>query len=355
MCCAKGVKAGMKRIAAVLICIVLCLSLSGCAKSTADEPDFTPAPDFVPLNEVIEGRKNIYLIVKILEGSSYWQVIIDGAGNGGDDFDCNVYVSGSYVETDWQSHEKLLDAAAAAGADAILLSPNDSVSLSGKIDEIYNKGIPVVLIDTIANTDSYDVCYMTDNLMAGQKAAEEMISLLRKNGTSDSESIQIGIQVGATSSLTIIERLAGFFQYWSKNAPESWEVISDIKCNEGSVDKAVECAEELLEYPGLRGVFGTNNGSTVGFARVIKEQELKNIAVVGFDYSDEMAELINDDEYIVSTILQKQYDMGYTGVRSAMELIGGQKIPVKFVDTGVVVVNKDTIDQAEVQEALLYN
>ena len=345
----------MKRIAAVLMSAILCLSLPGCAKNTDEEQSIKPAPDFVPLTEIVEGRKNVYLIVKILENSSYWQVIIDGAKDGGDNFDCNVYYSGSYVETDWESQKRLLDAAAAAGADAILLAPDDSVLLSEKMDEIYNKGIPIVLIDTITNTDSYDVCYMTDNLMAGQNAAEEMISLLRKSGTSDSDSIQIGIQVGATSSLTIIERLAGFFQYWSKNAPPSWEIIPDIKCNEGSVDKAVECAEELLEYPDLKGVFGTNNGSTVGFARVIKEQERKDIAVVGFDYSDEIAELIDDDEYIVSTILQKQYNMGYAGVESALELTCGQEMSVKFADMGVVVVNKDTIDQAEVQEALLHN
>ena len=345
----------MKRIAAVLMSVVLCLSLPGCAKSPDDEQGIKPAPDFVPLNEVVEGRQNIYLIVKVLENSSYWEVIIDGAKDGGDDFDCNVYYSGSYVETDWESQEKLLDAAAAAGADAILLAPNDSVLLSGKIDEIYNKGIPIVLIDTITNTDSYDVCYMTDNLMAGQNAAEEMISLLRKSGTSDSDSIQIGIQVGATSSLTIIERLAGFFQYWSKNAPTSWEIIPDIKCNEGNIDKAVECAEELLEYPDLKGVFATNNGSTVGFAKVIMEQERKDIALVGFDYSEEMAALIDNDEYIVSTILQKQYNMGYTGVESALGLTCGQEMSVKFADMGVIVVNKDTINQAEVQEALLHN
>ena len=346
----------MKRVAAMLMSVVLCFSLSGCAKNEDnEEQSVKPAPDFVPLTEIVEGRKNVYLIVKILENSSYWDVIIDGARDGGVDFDCNVYYSGSYVETDWESHERLLDDAAKAGADAIILAPNDSVSLSEKIDEVYDMGIPIVLIDTIANTDSYDVCYMTDNLMAGQKAAAEMISLLRKNGASDSDSIQIGIQVGATSSLTIIERLAGFFQYWSKNAPATWEIIPDIKCNEGSVDKAVECAEELLEYPDLKGVFGTNNGSTVGFARVIGEQERKDIAVVGFDYSEEMAELIDNDEYIVSTILQKQYDMGYTGVGSAIDIINGKEMSVKFADTGVVVVNKDTIDQAEVQQALLHN
>ena len=345
----------MKRLAAIFMSLVLCLYLTGCGKSAGTVQEARPAPGFAPLTEIAEGRKNVYLIVKIIENSSYWDVIIDGARDGGNDLGCNIYYSGSYVETDWESHERLLNEAAAAGADAIILAPDDSVNLSEKIEELYDSGIPIVLIDTIANTDCYDVCYMTDNLMAGQKSAEEMISLLRKNGTSDSESVKIGIQVGSTSSLTIIERLAGFFQYWSKNAPPSWEVISDIKCNEGSVDNAVKCAEELLDYPDLKGVFGTNNGSTVGFARVIGERGLKDIAVVGFDYSEEIAALINSGEYTVSTILQKQYDMGYTGVKSAMALISGEKMTEKFSDTGIVVVNKDTVDRDEVREALLHN
>ena len=55
----------------------------------------------------------------------------------------------------------------------------------------------------------------------------------------------------------------------------------------------MECAKELLEYPNLKGVFGTNSGSTVGFARAVKEQERKDLALVGFDYSEEIAELID--------------------------------------------------------------
>ncbi len=342
----------MKRLTVLLISIILILS--GCSESADSGQNFSPPPDFQPLNEIVDGRRNIYLIVKNLD-SSYWDVMIQGAKDGGDDFDCNVYYSGTYSETEWEAHEQLMDKAAEAGADAILLAPNDSVKLSGKIDEIYGNGIHIVLLDTIANTDSYDICYMTDNLMAGQQAAEEMINLLKKGGVSENESAQIGMQVGAASSQTISERLAGFIQYWSRHAPEKWEIIPDIKCNNGYLDEAIVCAEELLEYPDLRGVFGTNNSSTIGFAKIIKEHGRKDIAVVGFDYSEEMAELINDGEYMASTMLQKQYYMSYTGIETALKLIDGEEAPVKFADMGVVAVNKDTIDQPEVQEALRHN
>ena len=116
------------------------------------------------------------------------------------------------------------------------------------------------------------------------------------------------------------------------------------------------CAEELLDsYSGIRGVFGTNNGSTVGFARVIKERGRTDIAVVGFDYSDEMKELITDNDYNAATMLQKQYAMGQYAVQSALDAIDGKKSDIKFVDTGIVVVNNDTISDPEVQEILRYN
>ncbi len=343
----------MKRmLAGVLSVLIGCVCLTGCHEPVQE---VKPAPEFMPLNEIIDGRKNIYLIVKVLENSSYWQVIMDGAKDAGNALDCNIYYSGSYVETDWASHERLLDEAMTKGADAILLAPDDSVNLSEKIDEIYQAGVPLVLIDTIANTDHYAVCYMTDNLMAGQNAAEEMLSLLEKQGNSSEDSVQVGIQVGATSSLTIIERLAGFFQYWSKHAPPNWEVIPEIQCNEGDAEKALACAETLLAYPNVKGVFGANNGSTVGFAQVIKEHRRNDVAIVGFDYSEEIAELITNEEYTASTILQKQYDMGYVGTETALSLIQGEEMPVKFVDTGVVIVNRETIQQEDVQEALSHN
>ena len=243
-----------------------------------------------------------------------------------------------------------------AGADALIIAPNDSVNLAGKIEKVYASGIPVILVDTTANTDSYDICYMTDNLRAGQQGAEELITQLRQAGHTEDEHLQVAIQIGATTSQTITERIAGFSSYWTKNAPENWEMIPDIKCNEGDIDKAVVCAEELLDaYPDIKGLFATNNGSTVGFARVVKERQRTDLVLVGFDYSDEMAELINSDEYAASTVLQMQFEMSYRGVESALGILAGNKPDIKFCDTGVIVVNHGNLDDPEVKTAIEQN
>ena len=345
----------MKRIFAFLVGIIMCISFAGCADKKNDATEVKPGPDFFPLTEIKEGRKNIYLIVKTIENNSYWDVLMNGAKDCADSLDCNLYVSGSYAESDWKTQERLLGDAIKANADGVVISPDDSVNLAGKIDEVYLEGIPVVLIDTTANTDNYDICYMTDNLMAGQKAADEMIKQLKNNGVSDDENIQIGIQVGQASSQTVIERLAGFLQFWSKHAPDSWEILHDIRCSNGLPEKALEYAEDILKLPQVKGIFTTNSGPTVGFAKALKNNKRTDIVFVGFDYADEMADIVNDEEYHASTILQRQYDMGYTGVESVIGISEGTDIKNKFVDMGVVVVNKDTINQPDIQEILQHN
>ncbi|MBP5268794.1 MAG: substrate-binding domain-containing protein, partial [Ruminococcus sp.] len=236
----------MKRFISAAICTAMLFCLAGCEQ---EEPDivseFEPAPEFSPLTEIKEGRKNIYLIIKTFN-SDYWDVVVDGAKAGGEDFDCNVYYSGCNNESDWESQCRLLEEAAEAGADAVLLAPNDSVKLSAEIEKVYSKGIKMVLVDTIAITDSYDVCFMTDNLMAGQLASAEMIEQLHKKGYSDNDTIQVGVQVCATATQTINERLAGFLQFWSNYAPDNWTVISDIKFNEGDIDRGCQCTNDLL-------------------------------------------------------------------------------------------------------------
>ena len=82
----------MKRITAVLFSMIL--ALAGCSGSGREEQGALPAPAFEALNETVDGRPDLYLIVKNLD-SSYWKVMIDGARDGGAAFDCNVYCSGT--------------------------------------------------------------------------------------------------------------------------------------------------------------------------------------------------------------------------------------------------------------------
>lgn len=338
----------------ILIAFISLLGI-GCTAANTEEKynnSELTITDFVALTEIQDEKPNIYLITKVIN-SDYWQAVVEGAKDAGKELGCNVYYAGTSNDTYWEGQIALLDEAVANGADAIIIAPNDSIQLVPKIEEIHDRGIPVILVDTVVNSEKYDVCYMTENYLAGQNAAEEMIRQLANAGHGESESVTVGILVGASSTQTIAERLSGFFQFWTENAPDNWEINTDIMNCNGEVATGEEIVADFLQKnTDIDGLYATNNTPTRAVSKVVYESGYKNIVVVGFDYSEEIQNLINDSEFYTSTVLQRQYDMSYRGVKSAIDVLNGNSVAWKFIDTGVVVVNSESISDPAVAEVL---
>lgn len=354
----------MRRVAALLLAGVLALSsLTGCGSKTTGEKETTAevsqeTKDTGSETEAegetaAEGEKTIYVIVKVL-GNQYWSVLQAGAEKAGKDLGCNVVIIGTALESDIEGQLTLLQNAVSAQADAIVIAPLDSVSLDAPITEAYNSGTPVVLVDTVINSDNYSAALLTDNVQAGRVAAEELLNRMKESGVQESEEAQVAIQVGSTGSQTINDRVKGFNEYWDANASESWTVLNDdIKVNEGDISKAVGfCQDFLTTYPNLKGVFGPNNGSTVGFVTGLTEAQRKDVSMVGFDFSSEIETMIRAGEFDVASVVQRQYFMGYDGVKTALKLAQGGSASEKKIDTGVVLVDKDNVDSEEVQSII---
>lgn len=357
-----------KRIISVLMAAAMSASLlAGCSSSQQTAATTTAAPaDSAAENEGTEPKENaaedasadasdktIYVIVKVL-GNQYWSVLQAGAEQAGKDLGCNVVVVGTALESDIEGQLTLLQNAVSAQADGIVIAPLDSVSLDAPITEAYNSGTPVVLVDTVIKSDNYSAALLTNNVEAGKTAAEEMLRRLKESGLSEDEDAQIAIQVGSTGSQTINDRVNGFNQYWEENAPEKWVVLNDdIKVNDGDISKAVGfCQDFITTYPNLKGVFGPNNGSTVGFVTGLTETKSTGISMVGFDFSAEIETMIRSGEYDVASVVQRQYYMGYDGVKTALELANGGTVEEKTIDTGVILVDGTNVDDEEVQSII---
>lgn len=329
----------------------LMVLLSGCGggKAAVESPT-SEIQDFEPVTEVKDGQKNIYVILKVMT-SQYWQDIIHGITDAAKEVDCNVYVGGVLGEGDWVGQKKLIDRVLDEGnADAFVVAPSSSSMLAESIGQIYTSGKPVVLVDTIINGENFDTCFMTDNIIAGELEAQEVLKQMADLGVSKEKPADIAIQIPSTSSQTIIDRLAGFNQYWAVNAPGNWRVLDEVRLNDGDKEKAKQIAVDLLEkYPDIKCFLGCNNSSTVGFVNAIKEKDRSDILMVGFDYADETAELVASDRFRAATLVQNQYDMGYKGLKQTVDILNGGKPEYKFVDTGVVVVNHDNYKQYEAE------
>lgn len=326
-----------------LVLVLFPFVLSGCSQdnSSIQQTEGTNYYEFEPITDIKEGQPNVYAVLKVIK-SEYWQEIIDGLQAAGNLAKANVYVGGPANESDWQIQDMLCEQAVANGADAIILAACNSANIGNELATLREKNIPVVLVDTIANSSDYDICYMTDNLLGGAMAAKTMIELLKENGVSENEPASIAIQIASTSSQTIIDRLAGFNQYWAQQAPKAWKVLDEVKTNGGDIEIATQNGFDLLkQYPDVKGMFSCNNGSTVGCATSLLESNAKDVVIVGFDYSDAIAGLIADPDWKAATIVQKQYDMGFKGLISALSILNGVDPTYKFIDTGVLVITHD--------------
>lgn len=358
----------MKRLLALTLCLVMALSLVACgadnggssasssSSSTAASSDASvdsAADSSAEVEPTTDGEKTIYVIVKVL-GNQYWAVLQAGAEQAAKDLGCNVVVVGTAAESDIEGQVRLLQDAVSAQADGIVIGPVDSVSLSKPVEEAYASGIPTILVDTTISGEDYSAALLTDNVEAGRMAAEEMLKKLKDKNTDENTESVIAIQVGSSGSQTIIDRLAGFNEYWDANAPAAWKVLNDdIKVNEGDISKAVGfCQDFLTTYPNLIGVFGPNNGSTVGFVTGLTEANRTDVTMVGFDFSSEIETMIRSNEFDVSSVVQRQYFMGYDGVRLALELANGGTVEEKTIDTGVLLVTPENVDDSEVQEVI---
>ena len=357
----------MRKSAAALLAgaLVLTVLATGCASSntsggkaessaapsgTEAQSEAKPSESKAPADN---SKKAIYVIVKAL-GNQYWSVLQAGAEQAGKDIGCKVVVVGTQTDTDVEGQVALLQNAVSAQAAGIVIAPLDSIACDTPITEAYKSGIPIILVDTLIKSDNYSAAFMTNNVEAGKAGAKEMIRRFKAKGVSERETAQIAIEVPTSGSQTTNDRIKGFNEYWEQNAPKSWEVLNkDIKVTDGDISKAVGfCQDFLTTYPHLKGFFSPANSTTVGFSTGLMEAKRTDITLIGFDFSTETETLIRKGGYDVASIVQRQYFMGYDGVKEALALANGEKVKEKSVDTGIVLVDGSNVDSDEVQQII---
>ncbi|SEP35868.1 substrate-binding domain-containing protein [Mucilaginibacter sp. OK283] len=89
------------------------------------------------------------------------------------------------------------------GIDLLIISPNEAQPLTGIVEQTYNKGIPVIVIDRKTSSDLYTAYVGADNYQIGKMAGEYVGSNLKGTGN-------IVEVMGLPGSSPAIERHRGF-------------------------------------------------------------------------------------------------------------------------------------------------
>ena len=349
------------RVVAALMALGVCALAVGCGgandkqaeqgKQVIEKVIASPVrAEFAPLNEVKEGRKNVYAVLKVVKGA-YWSEVVRGLKAGAEAANVNLYMGGALREIDWQTQKDMILELKDKKVDAIIMAPADSTNMVHVAQDLQAKKVPVILLDTNLNSKDYSEGFMTNNAKAGIKAGEEMVKLLKKSGAKENEELTVRIRLSTQSSSTQMDRLDGLNSYWTEKAPKAWKLNKMLVIDHGDKGLAKKLSEKAIaDTKNIRGIVALTNGSTVSTITAVKDSGRKDIAVVGFDYAKETAAAIADPALHTTSIAQSQYQMAINAVKAAADITGGAAPSQKITDSDVTVV---TIDNQKDYEASL--
>ena len=273
----------------------------------------------------------------------FWQTVRAGAEAAAKEAGVEMVWAAPQVETDYTGQASIVEDFINRRVSALVLAPSHQKALVSVAERAADAGIPVVVMDSALDSTRPVSYVATDNHQGGVLAAREMGRLLGGKG----KVAVVGITAGSGSGL---ERESGFQETIQKEFP-GIELLG-LQYSDSDRSKALSVSEDFLSRaPDLAGMFGSNESAAVGVFRAVQNRGKKGqVKVVGFDASSDLLEALRDGT-IEALVVQNPFRIGHDAVVAAIAAIRRQPVE-KRVDTGVVVVTKENLESAQVQEVL---
>ena len=273
----------------------------------------------------------------------FWQAVKQGAEAEAARQGVRITFEGPSSETEVEEQVTMLTNALAKQPDAIGFAALDSQASAPLMQQAKDAGIPVIAFDSGVESDVPVTTAATDNLAAAAEAAKHMSELIGGEG-------QVGLIVHDQTSLTGQQRRDGFTGWMEENAP-GVEVLP-VQYGEGDQAKSADIAKSMLAAnPGLKGIYGANEGSAIGAVKGVEEAGAQGVVVIGFDSGQAQVDAIRSGVE-AGAITQNPVGMGEELVRAAATAIEGGDLP-ETIDTGYYWYDASNIDDPEVK-AVLY-
>ena len=289
--------------------------------------------------------KEIAVIVKTAN-SDFWQNVKKGANDGiASAKGYTTTFQGAASDTDLAGQVALVENAVNRRVAGIVLAPSDPDALIPAMKKAWEAKIPVILIDSSASDagkNYYQSFLATDNKKAGELCAQALIAKVGTTG-------KIAIMSYTAGSGSEIGRVGGFKDYIQKHS--KLQIVGPFYSNSQMGTALNQTTDVLAANADLKGLFGANEPTAIGMGRaLVQSGKAGKVVAIGFDGNADLQGFIKDGT-LEAIAVQSAYQMGSLGVKTAVQVAQGKKVP-KFLDTGVVMVTKGNIDKPEAKNVL---
>ncbi|WP_235921249.1 hybrid sensor histidine kinase/response regulator transcription factor [Foetidibacter luteolus] len=282
----------MKNIIPILTCLLL---LTGCAR------DKEKRPITIGFSQCV--------------GSDKWrQSMLDGIHR-----ELSFYPNAKliYKDADNSSEKQIeqIKELTAEGIDILIVSPNEAKPLNTIVEDIYNKGTPVIVIDRKTSSSLYTAYIGADNYEIGKRAGEYTANLLQGKGNI----IEV---MGLPGSTPAIERARGFYD--GVKAHKDIHIIAEVYGN-WRIEKVEEAlnqvSPELQQKANL--VFAHNDMMALGSYEYFKRKgDNNNLMFIGVDGLPNTGLQLVSNKILTATALYPTG--GEEAIRTAMAVLNQQ-------------------------------
>lgn len=198
------------------------------------------------------------------------------------------------------------------GAEVLIVNPVDDQEVKPALEAAYQRGVPVILIDSRTDEEELAACTITsNNYGAGLLDARHLISQTKE--------AQI-VMIRNEDSFSCRERAEGFQETLEKSG-NPYEILAGYDCG-GRTEEAMEGMRQLLkEYPQIDAVMAVNDLSALGAMAALEEAgRLADTLVYSVDGSPEAKTLVEEGR-MTATTAQSPLRIGQKAAEVAYEIL----------------------------------
>ncbi|WP_116248598.1 sugar ABC transporter substrate-binding protein [Nocardiopsis sp. FIRDI 009] len=301
-------------------------------------------------------------LVTKTETNPFFVKMQEGAEAAADEHGVTLQTFSGEYDGDNESQVQAVENLMAAGADGILITPNDSEAIVPVLDRARAAGIMVIALDTPTEpADAVDATFATDNFLAGELIGRWAAQRFEEEGEEPRVAM---LDLNPNQIAVDVARDQGFLQGLGVDIADPGQIgdeddprIVGHEVTEGAEEGGRTAMENLLQRdPDLNLVYTINEPAAAGAHEALRAAgRAEDVTIVSVDGGcpgvDNVASGV-----IGATSMQFPLDMAAMGVEAVVGYAESGQTPeasegLDFVNTGVELITDEEVEGLESRDS----
>ena len=241
-------------------------------------------------------------------------------------YNCSVLIR----QTEYSLDQQLaaIDELLGEGINGLAFSPYNDMQIREKINELYDRGIPVVTLNTDIE-NSKRIAYVGSNFYRSGETAAGLMHLMTKG------CINVGIVSGSRNVLCHTERIAGFQKVIQSYG--NIHIVDTVTNNDDEVESYELTAKLLSTHPEINALYFSAGGVYGGCRAVLSAGRDKDMTIITNDMVDTTRDYM-EKGLIAATICQQPFLQGYNPLSILFTYLTTGELPLtehNYVDVEI--------------------